>query len=102
MNEMHNAADVGYVVVEEFRDLVDGGHYLPGETFPRIGVMPTQDRIEALVSGANRRKRPMIAPVRFKPETHEEAKPEEPKPEEPKPEEAKPEEPEPEKKAKKK
>lgn len=48
-----------------FTDLQDGNHkYMPGDEYPRHGLKPTQDRINELLTGNNRRGIPMIAEVK--------------------------------------
>ena len=53
-----------YVVVKPFVDLQDANHkYFMGDTFPRKGLVVSNDRIEELSSKNNRRKTPLISKV---------------------------------------
>ena len=50
-----------YTVLEYFTDLQDNGYaYKVGDTYPRKGYEPTEERIKELSSGKNVRKRPII------------------------------------------
>jgi len=45
---------MAYKVIASFRDLQDNEHkYFTGDTYPREGLTPTKERIEALASGKN-------------------------------------------------
>lgn len=57
-----------YIVVADFYDLKDGAyHYKPGDAYPREGYEPPADRIEALSSGENAAKMPLIKAEASKP-----------------------------------
>ena len=59
-----------YRVTEYFTDLQDGNHaYNVGDTFPRVGVTVTADRIKELSTSANRRGIALIEEVRGAEET---------------------------------
>lgn len=50
-----------YKVTRYFTDLQDDHHaYYPGDVFPRDGMTVTKERIEALLSGQNVRKKQFI------------------------------------------
>ena len=53
-----------YKVIVEFGDLADNKHrYKVGDTYPREGAKPTQDRIKELSSGKNATGKPLIEEV---------------------------------------
>ena len=61
-----------YRVIEYFTDLRDKNHaYNTGDIYPRKGYKPSEERIQALLSDNNVRKRPII-----KAETAETTEPE--------------------------
>jgi hypothetical protein len=50
-----------YTVLRYFTDLQDKGYaYKEGDVYPREGLSPSRDRIEALASGNNKRHIPLI------------------------------------------
>lgn len=52
---------MGYVVIETFADMQDGGHvYNQGEVFPRLGVTVSDARVRELSCGSNRLGKPLI------------------------------------------
>lgn len=54
-----------YTVIEAFPDALDKCYnYKVGDTYPREGVEPTEERIAELLGDANARKRPLIAEVK--------------------------------------
>jgi len=55
---------MGYEVIVAFTDLQDGERvYRTGDTFPRVGVEVSNDRLAELLSSANKRKEPLIREV---------------------------------------
>ena len=61
-----------YVVIQGFHDLTDAIRtksgpvyhaYKPGDTYPRDGLQPPEERILELRGRRNRQGRPLIAPV---------------------------------------
>ena len=53
-----------YRVLEYFTDLKDNCYsYSEGDTYPRDGYTPTEERIEELSTDKNVRKRPIIEPI---------------------------------------
>lgn len=53
-----------YKVIYKFADLKDHRHvYNVGDTYPREGSKPTQERIEALANGMNKIGRPLIEEI---------------------------------------
>lgn len=58
-----------YRVIEAFEDATDNRYrYAVGDTYPRKGFTPPKERISALASDGNVRKRPLIEAVRKQPE----------------------------------
>lgn len=56
-----------YRVLTAFTDLQDNGHgYCTGETYPREGLEPTEERITELSGSRNRRGIPLIECVKEK------------------------------------
>jgi len=50
-----------YEVFKDFKDLEDKGHiYRAGDSYPREGSSPTDERIESLASENNKRKEALI------------------------------------------
>lgn len=57
-----------YEVLTKFVDLQDKNHlYREGDTYPRDGVVATEERLSELESGNNARKIPLIKKVEAKP-----------------------------------
>ena len=55
---------MAYKVIVTFSDLEDNGHlYKAGDTYPRNGVSPTEDRVEFLSSNRNLIGKPVIEKV---------------------------------------
>ena len=55
---------MGYRVIEYFTDLQDFNHpYKVGDTFPRLGLDVSKERIAELSTNKNRRKKPLIKKV---------------------------------------
>lgn len=61
-----------YVVIQGFHDLTDAIRtksgpvyhaYKPGDTYPRDGLQPSEERILELCGSRNRQGRPLIAPA---------------------------------------
>lgn len=53
-----------YKVINFFKDGQDNGHsYKVGDTYPREGLKPTAERVNALLSKNNKRGVPMIVEV---------------------------------------
>lgn len=53
-----------YEVIVAFTDLTDGNHkYNIGDTYPRTGYEPTENRCEKLLSDKNRQGHPLIKTV---------------------------------------
>ena len=53
-----------YQVIKEFMDLQDKNHiYKAGDTYPREGQEPTEERIAELIGSTNRQKQPLIGAV---------------------------------------
>lgn len=51
-----------YKVIVQFFDLQDGNHnYQAGDEYPRLGFLPSEERISELLSGNNRLNMPLIA-----------------------------------------
>ena len=66
-----------YKVIKFFRDLQDKNHaYHEGDSFPRMGVQVSEERLKELSTDANKRHMPLIAKVDVEPVGLEE--PEEP------------------------
>ena len=56
---------MGYVVIETFVDLQNDNHrYSVGDKFPHADIEVSDKRISDLLSGNNRRKRPLIEEVK--------------------------------------
>jgi hypothetical protein len=56
---------MAYRVIEMFTDMQDGDRvYNVGDTFPHVDAKVSPERIEQLLSGKNRRKKPMIEEVK--------------------------------------
>lgn len=54
-----------YKVLAMFTDLQDGGHrYEAGDTYPRKGYKPSEERIAELASSANKRGQAVIEEVK--------------------------------------
>lgn len=52
---------MGYIVIEDFKDLKDGGHmYYAGDHYPAGDKKPSAARIKELSSNKNKRKTPLI------------------------------------------
>lgn len=69
-----------YIVLELFADVQDGyRNYEPGDSYPRAGYEPSEERIEELSTDTNRRGRPVIKVVEEKPPVVEEKVEEPPK-----------------------
>ena len=57
-----------YKVLERFTDLQDNRHeYNPGDTFPREGLVVSEERLAELSTDKNRQRRPLIEVVIEKP-----------------------------------
>lgn len=57
-----------FIVKKGFKDLMDNGHhYAAGDTYPRKGYEPDEDRLAFLLSGKNVTGKPIIEEVK-KPE----------------------------------
>lgn len=55
---------MAYIVVKHFTDLQDHGHkYAEGDTYPREGYVPSDERIEMLSTANNRQKMVLIEAV---------------------------------------
>ena len=53
-----------FKVIKQFKDLQDGMHlYKVGDTYPRAGLEPSEDRIKELSTNANKQKQPLIKEV---------------------------------------
>lgn len=66
---------MAYKVIVTFSDLEDNGHlYKAGDTYPRNGVSPTEDRVEFLSSNRNLIGKPVIEKVEEVKEAKEVAK----------------------------
>lgn len=53
-----------YEVIKKFTDLQDGNHvYNVGDTYPREGYTPSEERITELATDKNRQKTPLIAEI---------------------------------------
>lgn len=52
-----------YNVLISFSDFEDGGVYRKGQTYPRPGVTPTEERFAYLAGSDNKFGMPVIAPV---------------------------------------
>lgn len=53
-----------YKAITAFTDLQDNKHkYNPGEEYPRVGLKPSEKRINELLSSNNKRGKPMIEEV---------------------------------------
>lgn len=64
-----------YKVIKFFRDLQDKNHaYHEGDSFPRMGVKVSEERLVELSTDANRRHTPLIAKVDVEPVGLEEPK----------------------------
>ena len=58
-----------YKVIKYFTDLQDNGYaYHVGDTYPREGLAPSDERIESLLSGQNKRKAKFIEEVKEEPQ----------------------------------
>lgn len=57
-----------YVVRQDFADLQDNGHvYRIGDSYPRPGVVASEERVKELETGMNRLGVPLIEAVVAKP-----------------------------------
>ena len=55
---------MAYIVVKHFTDLQDHGHkYAEGDTYPREGYVPSDERIKMLSTAMNRQKTVLIEAV---------------------------------------
>ena len=55
-----------YRAITLFTDLQDNNYkYNPGDEYPRVGLKPSKDRIEELLTSKNRRNKPMIEEVKI-------------------------------------
>lgn len=64
-----------YKVIETFADLQDYNFlYNVGDTYPRMGMLPTPERIAELASNENRLRTPLIEEVPDKPMEYENTK----------------------------
>lgn len=55
---------MAYIVVKHFTDLQDHGYkYAEGDTYPREGYEPSDERIEMLSTASNRQKAVLIEAV---------------------------------------
>lgn len=55
---------MAYIVVKHFTDLQDHGYkYAEGDTYPREGYVPSDERIEMLSTSNNRQKTVLIEAV---------------------------------------
>lgn len=55
---------MGYKVIKFFTDLQDDGHpYNVGDTFPRVGVSVSKERLDELAGSGNRQGVPLIEAV---------------------------------------
>lgn len=62
-----------YEVLSLFTDGQDGGYeYKPGDVYPRAGLKPTAERIEALSTNANKRGIVLIQAIETIKEEHTE------------------------------
>lgn len=53
-----------YQVIKDFMDMKDGNHmYKAGDTYPRDGSNPTEERIAELAGSDNRQKQSLISEV---------------------------------------
>lgn len=53
-----------YKAIETFTDLQDNNHrYQAGDIFPREGLKVTKKRLEDLLTGNNKRHKPMIEEI---------------------------------------
>lgn len=53
-----------YEVIKRFTDLQDGNHvYNVGDTYPREGYTPSEERITELATDKNKQKTPLIAEI---------------------------------------
>ena len=58
---------MGYKVIRDFADMQDGGHiYKAGDEFPRLGAVPTEERILELSGSNNRIGSALIAEISVK------------------------------------
>ena len=56
-----------YKVLERFTDLQDNRHeYNPGDTFPREGLVVSEERLAELSTDKNRQRRPLIEEIKKK------------------------------------
>lgn len=57
-----------FKVIKQFKDLQDGMHlYKVGDTYPRAGLEPSENRIKELLSSDNKQKQPLIKAVENEP-----------------------------------
>lgn len=69
-----------YEVIRYFEDLLDNSYpYEVGDTYPRVGLSPTQERIQELASDKNKQHTVLIKAVDA-PETQQEENEEDEKP----------------------
>lgn len=58
-----------YMVIRYFTDLQDNRYkYHVGDTFPRMGLSVSKERIEQLSTSNNRQRTPLIKPIEVKEE----------------------------------
>lgn len=64
---------MSYKVIHYFQDLQDFNHkYQVGDTFPRLGLKVTDDRLKELASSNNKQGKPLIEKVEILVEESEE------------------------------
>ena len=57
---------ITYEVIKKFTDSQDGNHvYNVGDTYPREGYTPSEERITELATDKNRQKTPLIAKILY-------------------------------------
>lgn len=67
---------MGYKVIHYFEDLQDFNHpYKVGDTFPRLGMVVTEERLKELSGSNNKQGKPLIEKVEVLVEEAEEVKP---------------------------
>ena len=67
---------MSYKVIHYFEDLQDFNHpYKVGETFPRLGMVVTEERLKELSGSNNKQGKPLIEKVEVLVEEAEEVKP---------------------------
>lgn len=67
---------MSYKVIHYFEDLQDFNHpYKVGDTFPRLGMVVTEERLKELSGSNNKQGKPLIEKVEVLVEEAEEVKP---------------------------